>query len=295
LTKAETMREALPVLYRDDRVVAVHKPSGLLVHRSMIDRHETRFALQIVRDQIGERVYPVHRLDKGTSGVLVFALDEAAARSLGSAFQNGEVEKRYLSVVRGWMPESGQIDHPLSRLDDAYGPKRSGGGSDRTILQSSEAIERGISHGNALDRSSTERVGRTPTIAAGIEPLATALPQAALTRYKRLACAEIDHPVEPRQRFPTTRYSLVELDPVTGRQHQLRRHLKHVAHPIIGDATYGKGVHNRFIAARFGASRLLLACRSINLPLPGDAGRIRIEAPLPDDFSRVLAGFGWLC
>jgi tRNA pseudouridine65 synthase len=258
------MRETLPVLYRDDCLVAVHKPSGLLVHRSMIDRRETRFALQIVRDQIGQRVYPVHRLDKGTSGVLLFALDPASARRLGASFDAGEVDKRYLAVVRGWLPERGEIDHPLTRQDDVYGDPARRSGVGRENLQADLA-------------------------SAAPEPVA----QSALTRYQRLACAEIAERVEPGQTFPTTRYSLVALNPVTGRQHQLRRHLKHIAHPIIGDATHGKGVHNRFIAARFGVGRLLLACQAMTLPHPEDARPISIEAALPEDFQKVLAGFGW--
>lgn len=255
------MRETLPLLYRDEFVVVVDKPSGLLVHRSMIDRHETRFALQIVRDQIGQRVYPVHRLDKGTSGALLFALDPTSARRLGASFDAGQVEKRYLAVVRGWMPEAGEIDHPLSRQDDGYG--RPEGGSIR-------------------DREPLRATGRGGPAA-----------QPALTRYVRLACAEIDERVEPDQRFPTSRYSLVELNPITGRQHQLRRHLKHVSHPIIGDATYGKGAHNRFLAARFGVGRLLLVCRSMTFPHPADGRTICVDAPLGEDFQKVLAGFGW--
>lgn len=258
------MRETLPVLYHDDCLVAVHKPSGLLVHRSMIDRHETRFALQIVRDQIGQRVYPVHRLDKGTSGVLLFALDPASARRLGASFDGGLVDKRYLAVVRGWLSERGEIDHPLTRQDDIYGSPARQSGVGREKLQA-------------------ELASAIPESAA----------QSALTRYQRLACAEIAEKVEPGQTFPTTRYSLVALKPVTGRQHQLRRHLKHISHPIIGDATYGKGVHNRFIAARFGVGRLLLACQTMIVPHPADARLISIEAALPEDFQKVLAGFGW--
>ena len=128
------MRETLPLLYRDEFVVAVDKPSGLLVHRSLIDRHETRFALQIVRDQIGQRVYPVHRLDKGTSGVLLFALDPASARQLGASFDAGQVEKRYLAVVRGWIPswipetsihiqEAHDLDTNQSALALRFSPK----------------------------------------------------------------------------------------------------------------------------------------------------------------------------
>jgi len=92
---------ALSVLYRDASLVAVAKPPGLLVHRTDLDRHETRFALQIARDQLGARLWPVHRLDKGTSGVLVFALSAEIARILGGAFEGGGVAKRYVALVRG--------------------------------------------------------------------------------------------------------------------------------------------------------------------------------------------------
>jgi tRNA pseudouridine65 synthase len=115
----QTPAETLPILLEDAEVVAVHKPAGLLVHRSEIDRHERRFALQIVRDQIGRPVFPVHRLDKGTSGVLLFALDRAAARRLAEAFASGIVRKRYLAIVRGWPDEAGLIDSPLEPVHDA--------------------------------------------------------------------------------------------------------------------------------------------------------------------------------
>ena len=78
------MKEELPVLYQDDHLIAIHKPAGLLVHRTVLDRHETRFAVQILRDQIGRHVHPVHRLDRGTSGVLLFALDRETSRILSA-------------------------------------------------------------------------------------------------------------------------------------------------------------------------------------------------------------------
>jgi len=106
------------LLYRDDCLVAINKPSGLLVHRSPIDRHETRFALQMVRDQIGQHVYPVHRLDKPTSGVLVFALSSELARQISTQFAAGSVSKHYLAVVRGHCPPQGSIDHPLQEKLD---------------------------------------------------------------------------------------------------------------------------------------------------------------------------------
>ncbi len=236
----------LDILYRDDFLVAINKPAGLLVHRSNIDRHETRFAVQLLRDQIGRRVHPLHRLDKGTSGVLLFAFDAASAREVGGQFQRDEVQKRYLAVVRGWPPEAGVIDHPLSRQFDDYGRK------------------------------------------LGAEGAAEALP--AVTEYRRLASIELPEAVD---RYPTSRYALLELAPRSGRQHQLRRHLKHIAHPIIGDATWGKGVHNRYFQQRFGCGRLLLACTRLELRHPQDGRALFIAAPLETGFASLINALGW--
>lgn len=235
----------LPILYRDADVVAVHKPSNLLVHRSEIDRHETRFALQMARDQLGQRVYAVHRLDKGTSGVLLFGLTPEAARAMSMQFERGEVDKRYLAIVRGWPAEDGVIDHPLSRQRDDY------------------------EHASTVE---------------------DAPPQEALTRYRRLATVELPHAVD---RYPTSRYALVALEPVTGRRHQLRRHMKHLSHPIIGDATYGKGRHNRLFTTLFGSQRLLLACTALTLSHPVSGARLALTAPLADDFQQVVDALGW--
>jgi len=234
--------ETLPILYRDDWLVAVHKPAGLLVHRSNLDRHETRFALQILRDQIGRMVWPVHRLDKGTSGVLLFALDRDVGRALSSQFERGEVDKTYLAVVRGHPPESGEIDHPLMRMADEHA---------------------GIAGGPA---------------------------QTALTRYRRLATVELPYQVD---RYPSSRYALLELKPLTGRRHQLRRHLKHLSHPIIGDATHGKGRHNRLFQELFDCRRLLLAATEMRLNHPVSGEALCLVAPLAEDFSRVLQQLGW--
>jgi len=237
----------LDILYRDDFLVAINKPAGLLVHRSDIDRHETRFAVQLLRDQIGQRVHPLHRLDKGTSGVLLFALDAASAREVGGQFERNEIGKRYLAIVRGWPPEAGVIDHPLSRQFDEYGRRFSSGSAP--------------------------------------EPLP------AVTGYRRLVTVELPEAVD---RYPTARYALVELAPTTGRQHQLRRHLKYIAHPIIGDATWGKGIHNRFFQQRFGCGRLLLACTRLELRHPQDGRVLSIVAPLEHSFASVVLALGWV-
>ncbi len=207
----------LSLLYQDDYLVAIDKPPGLLVHRTGLDAGETQFALQLLRDQLGRPVWPAHRLDKGTSGVLLFALDAETARRLGQAFEApDQVQKTYLAVVRGWPETQGLIDHPLKRMEDDARP------------------------------------GRDEM-------------QDAQTRYRTLAHYELPLPYG---NFPTTRCALVELQPLTGRRHQLRRHMKHIAHPIIGDATHGKGPLNRAVAELLGVQRLWLHALLLELKHP---------------------------
>lgn len=196
----------LAILHLDADLVAIDKPAGLLVHPSALDAHEERSALHLLRDQLGERLWPLHRLDKGTSGVLLFARHAAAARAWGGAFERGEVRKRYLALVRGWPDERGVIDHPLAR---------------------------------------------DPELPSAGQPL---LP--ATTRYERLATFEWPFSVDGRH--PTSRYALVAAEPLSGRRHQIRRHFKHLAHPLVGDATHGKGAHNRAVAQWLGVQRLWL-------------------------------------
>ena len=233
------------MIYRDEHMVAVDKPSGLLVHRSPIDRHETRFALQLVRDQIGQRVYPVHRLDKPTSGVLLFALSSEIARELSFQFASHSVKKEYLAVVRGWAPQEGLIDHAITDKPDKL--------ADRHRTRERPALE-------------------------------------AHTRYRRVATVEIPFAID---RYLTSRYSLVELNPLQGRKHQLRRHMKHLGYPMIGDAKYGKGVHNRFFQKQYSCHRLLLACLGMRFvhPLTGEA--VVLRAGIDAAFYGVLREFGW--
>lgn len=233
------------ILFQDDWLVAVHKPAGLLVHRSLIDRRETRFALQLVRDRIGRRVYPVHRLDKPTSGALLFALDPQTARRLTARFTQGAVQKTYLAVVRGHTAEAGVVDYALRE---------------------------------ELDRM-------TDALA---DPDKAAQP--AVTAWQRLATVELPHAVG---RYPTARYSLLRLEPATGRKHQIRRHMKHIFHPVVGDTTHGDGRHNRFFREQFDAHRLLLAATGLTLAHPHTGAPLAIEAPLEADFRQVLDRLGW--
>ncbi len=231
----------LTLLHRDAQLVVVVKPPGLLVHRTALDAHEQRAALQLVRDQIGAPVWPVHRLDKGTSGVLAFALDPDTARHLGTQFEAGMPRKVYLALVRGWPAAEGEIDHPLAR-----DPERPSAG----------------------------------------QPLL-----AARTRFERLA--RVEWPFATDARHPASRYALLQVFPESGRRHQIRRHMKHVAHPLIGDATHGKGAHNRAVAAWLQVQRLWLHALSLELVHPATGAPLRFEA-LPDaDWRALLAQGCW--
>ncbi len=236
----------LDILYRDESLIAINKPNGLLVHRSPIDRHETRFAIQLLRDQIGQRVYPLHRLDKPTSGVLLFALDEDAARRMGSLFESSAMHKTYLAVVRGYTPEQDCIDYPLREQHDRM----------------------------------------TDTNAQRDKPA-----QAARTDYRRLATLEL--PISDG-RHPSSRYSLLELTPHSGRKHQIRRHMKHIFHPVIGDTTHGDGRHNRLFREHLHCQRLLLCAQRLAFRHPDSGAQITIDATLDAEFQRIIDRFGEL-
>ncbi len=233
----------LEILYRDEFLVAINKPSGLLVHRSPIDRYETEFAVQILRDQIGQFVYPVHRLDKPTSGVLLFALDKESASLLGEQFMSRESKKSYIAVVRGYIEERGIIEHALTIKLDKIADK-----------DSSVPIEA----------------------------------QEATTEYERLATVELDFAVG---KYDKTRYSLVKLYPMTGRKHQLRRHMKHISHHILGDTKYGRGEHNIFIREQFDCHRMLLHASELQIKHPYTNETLVIQASLDDTFESMCKLF----
>lgn len=241
MTTATTPSERLDVLYEDTHCIAVHKPAGLLVHKSPIDRHEHRYAMKILRDQLSARVYPVHRLDKPTSGLLLFAKSPESAAILAQQFEQRQVEKQYLALVRGWCAPQGRIDHELRHVADF--------------------------------KHEVDAVSAKPA-------------QAAHTHFARMACFELPW---PDGRFATSRYSLVSLTPLTGRKHQLRRHMKHISHPIVGDVKYGKGSHNRRFREQLACHRLLLAATDLHLAASDlHATPLHIHCPLEDEFTALL-------
>lgn len=224
----------LAVVYADADFVAVDKPAGLLMHRSDLAAEVGEVLMQRLRDQLRRRVYLVHRLDRPTSGVVLFGLSAAAARAACAQFEARSATKTYLGVVRGWADVTGVIDHPL-----------------------------------------VEEEGRAP--------------QAATTSYRCLATATWPLAVG---RYPSARYSLVAVQPQTGRRHQIRKHFHHASHPLIGDTTHGDGRHNRVFREHLDCHRLLLHAARLRLPHPA-GGELDVQAPPSGTFAAVLERLGW--
>ncbi|WP_343567479.1 pseudouridine synthase [Sphingobacterium sp.] len=219
----------LEILYEDESIVAINKPHGLLVHRSSIARDASEFALQLLRDQLGKTVYPAHRLDRKTGGILLFSLNKETDQYLQKSFQERKVDKKYLAVLRGFAPAEGLIDYPLKRDDGTF--------------------------------------------------------QEAQTSFRLLAQGEL---AVPFGKFPTSRYSLVEANPITGRMHQLRRHFAHIFHPIIGDRPHGCNKQNKFWKETYQMDTMLLHASELTFKHPLSGEEVHIKAPLQPDFIRVL-------
>lgn len=234
----------LTILYQDSYLVVVDKPSGMLVHRSFLDKHETRFVLQSLRDQLRLHLYPVHRLDRPTSGVLVFALSADIARVLSQQIEAGLWQKGYLAVVRGHLQAAGTLDYPLKEQLDSIADK---------YARSDKAA------------------------------------QSAVTRYQPLNYVELPFAVS---RYATARYSLVALQPLTGRKHQLRRHLAHLRHPIVGDTSHGDGKHNALFREKFANERLLLCAFTLQFPHPVTGEILCMHAELAE-LGSLFSRFGW--
>lgn len=239
----------LTILYQDDYLVAVDKPAGLFVHRSFMDKDEIYFALQLVRDKIGKYVYPIHRLDRPTSGVLLFALTKDVARIMGDAFSenmtNKTVHKTYYALTRGHLIGDELIDYPLKEKLDKIGDK----------------------------------------FANKDKPA-----QVAKTHYQSIKTASLPIALG---KFDSVRYSLIKLSPITGRRHQIRRHLAHLRHPIIGDINYGDNKQNPFFIQHFGFKRLMLIAKSLEFIHPINQEVVKIEAPFDQQWLQVFKALNW--
>jgi len=233
------MYTPLSILYQDQYIVAINKPAGLLVHKTALARGERRFAMQLLRDQLGQHVFPLHRLDRPTSGVLLFALSSDYARTMSAYFAEQKVEKTYLALLRGYLNNDGELDYPLKEQLDKIADKQ----------------------------ADTDKEA-----------------QSAITQYKSLQQVELPYAFG---RYQSVRYTLVQLKPKTGRKHQLRRHMAHLRHPIIGDTTHGDNKQNRFFERKFQHSRLWLHAESLSLFHPWLEKQINIQAPISDQWHEM--------
>jgi tRNA pseudouridine65 synthase len=226
--------QPLDIIYQDDHLVAINKPHGLLVHRSAIANDATEFALQLLRDKLNLKVFPAHRLDRKTGGVLLFALSKDVEKLMQQQFSDNRVDKKYLAIVRGYTEDAGEIDYPLRKENGAL--------------------------------------------------------QEAFTRYSTLARTELNVPLGAH---PTSRYSLVEANPATGRMHQLRKHLSHIFHPIIGDRTHGCNKQNKLFKERWDLNTMLLHASQLSFQHPLTNVPIQIKAPLQTEYLRMMEVMGW--
>jgi len=220
------MLESLEILYHEDDIIAINKPHGLLVHPTKIAMDADTSVMQILRDQLGQLVYPVHRLDRKTSGVLLMALTKEKQSILNSFFQNRKMTKHYIAIVRGYVDADGEIDYAIKN-------------------------EKGVV-------------------------------KEARTIYKLNRHFEIELPFG---QFKTSRYSEVDLFPETGRYHQLRMHMAHIFHPIIGDRPHGCNKQNRLFKEKFDLHCMMLHAQDISFEL-GDR-RIEISAKSSLEYKRI--------
>jgi tRNA pseudouridine65 synthase len=219
----------ITVLWQDEDLIAVVKPPGLAtVAGEGLPMNET--LMHAVRKISGQWVYPVHRLDRATSGIVVFARSAEAARLIAQDFEKRVVHKEYVAIVRGIVKSPLKITRPLQRLD-------------RDEFQ------------DATTEVMPEIVWTMPWPAGPIDH----------------AC-----------------YSFVRLSPLTGRTHQLRRHLNGIARPIIGDTKYGDGKHNRMLREKLGIYRLLLHAERLTFPHPRGRESLVLCAPFSDVAPSVL-------
>ena len=222
------------IVFEDEHLVAVYKPAGIFVHRSTLDPTAKIFMLQEVRNLIGCRVYPVHRLDRKTSGVLLLAKSKEIQSKMNELFKTRKVNKKYIAIVRGYSEDSAIIDYPLK--------------TDSGKMQE------------------------------------------AITQFVTLQRVEIP---ESSGKFLTSRYSLIEARPLTGRMHQIRKHLAHIFHPIIGDRPHGCNKQNKFFLARFGLSGMMLHASELNFIHPVIGIEITIKAKYKDEFARIFKELGF--
>ena len=237
----ETLSRPLQIVYRDENYVAAFKPAGLIVHRSSSTLTHEPVLLQSLRDQLQCHLYPVHRLDRPTAGLILFGFSGAAAAKMVDLFTNRMVSKYYQALVSGLTPDSGWIDKPL------------GAKSDDDWVQNED--------NNRLS-------------------------QDALTQFETLARFQV---ARKNPMTSPSQFSLLEIKPMTGRTHQIRRHLNHIGHPVIGDHRHGYKHDNDMVVTATGVVRMLLTSMRLDFRHPYSGELHSIVVGRGSEFDRVIA------
>jgi tRNA pseudouridine65 synthase len=220
----------IPILYEDEYCLVVNKPSNLIVHHSSFARNIEETSLtDLVREKGFPNASPVHRLDRKTSGCLLFSKEKEFVSTFQQLFESDQIEKKYTALVRGWLPESGVIDSPVKNERGNY--------------------------------------------------------KEALTLFKTIELLELPFAFS---KYPTQRYSLVELSPKTGRYHQLRIHCAKIGHPIINDPKHGDRHHNHFFENELGITNLFLHAEELNFIHPFINKKVQILDSILENWKELL-------
>ncbi|MGZ3768114.1 MAG: pseudouridine synthase [Bdellovibrio sp.] len=231
------MHEKLKILFQDEHFFAIDKPSGFFVHPPELSPYpvpKEKICIHVLKKIMGQDVFPVHRLDAPTSGVILFTTSSRATRELSRLFMERKLRKTYHAVVRGWLDDHGSIQLPLEA------------GKEKNLVE-------------------------------------------AVTIFKTVKQIEVAFPVG--KKYPTARYSLLEINPVTGRWHQIRRHFDRIAHPLLGDIEHGDSHHNRFFRDNLNIRGLCLKASAIELEHPWTGEQLKIESPLCEKWERIYSLF----
>lgn len=222
----------IQILFQDPYILAVHKPNNILVHHSVMANNqlEEKSLVQLLHDELEAKYYPIHRLDRKTSGIILFAKQKEYVREFQELFINNQIQKTYVGLVRGFIPEEGKIDSPVK-------------GRDANVHKE------------------------------------------ALTYYKRIKTFEV--PIKVGL-YEKSRYSLVELNPKTGRLHQLRIHMNKISHPLIGDPKYGDRFHNRMFEEKLYNEAMFLHAKTLIFTHPFTKETLQLETEFPDNWTTVI-------
>lgn len=226
----------VPIIFNDSDIIVVNKPNNMLVHSSYYARNiKTISLVNQLAEQGHGKLYPVHRLDHKTSGIIILAKSSESANHLQKQFEAGTISKTYCALLRGYSPKELVIDSPVKNPE-------------------------------------------------------TGVYKEAYTTLNTLHSFEVDIPVQP---YPKSRYSLVTMQPKTGRMHQLRKHANKISHPIIGDHKYGNRHHNAMYENELALPNLFLHAYAISFAHPVSGKQISLKADMPDFWKKMANDFNW--